>query len=73
MGTNFTAVVNFARLTAASYPCGLVEGLPVGLQVIGRAGAETTVLRICRALEEVQPWTGRPPVEAAAGHGNAWA
>jgi amidase len=60
MGTPFTAVVNMLRLTAMSYPVGMVAGLPVGLQVIGRAGDEATLLRICRALETVRPWTGRP-------------
>jgi Asp-tRNA(Asn)/Glu-tRNA(Gln) amidotransferase A subunit family amidase len=65
MGTNFTALVNFARLTAATYPVGLVEGLPVGLQMIGPARSEAMLLRVARSLEAVLPWGGRPL--AAAG------
>lgn len=61
MGTNLTAIVNFARATAASFPCGLVEGLPAGVQVIGPPGAEPIVLRICRALEVLVPAIGHPP------------
>jgi Asp-tRNA(Asn)/Glu-tRNA(Gln) amidotransferase A subunit family amidase len=60
MGTSFTAVVNMLRLTAMTYPVGMVGGLPVGLQVIGRAGDEATLLGVCRALETVRPWTERP-------------
>jgi Asp-tRNA(Asn)/Glu-tRNA(Gln) amidotransferase A subunit family amidase len=52
-GTYYTAVANLAELPAASFPCGLLDGLPVGLQVIGKPGREDTVLRICRALERV--------------------
>jgi len=58
MGTNYTGYANVCRLTAASYPCGPIDGLPTGLQVIGRGGAEALVLRVCRALEQVAPYTG---------------
>jgi Asp-tRNA(Asn)/Glu-tRNA(Gln) amidotransferase A subunit family amidase len=64
MGTPFTAVVNMLRLTAMSAPVGLVDGLPVGLQVIGRAGDEATVLHVCQSLENIQPWTSRPDLAA---------
>lgn len=56
MGTNFTSLANVCRLTAASYPCGLVDDLPVGFQVIGSTRAEALVLRVCRALEKVVPY-----------------
>lgn len=51
MGTPFTGVVNVLGCTAASYPAGLVHGLPVGIQAIGKAWDEGTVLRVCRGLE----------------------
>jgi Asp-tRNA(Asn)/Glu-tRNA(Gln) amidotransferase A subunit family amidase len=58
-----TTMVNTMGLTAASVPAGMVDELPVGLQVIGRRGDEATVLRIARALEQARPWTQlRPPL-----------
>ncbi len=37
------------------------EGLPVGLQIVGRAYDEATVLRAAAAFEQEQPWTDRRP------------
>jgi aspartyl-tRNA(Asn)/glutamyl-tRNA(Gln) amidotransferase subunit A len=59
-GGYYTSIVNLAGGTALSYPCGLADGLPVGLQIVGRPGDEATVLRACRALEVVLPWDRRP-------------
>jgi Asp-tRNA(Asn)/Glu-tRNA(Gln) amidotransferase A subunit family amidase len=61
MGTHYTSVVNVAHGTAASYPCGLVDGLPAGLQIMAPGRREDLVLRMCRALELIQPWSLRPP------------
>jgi Asp-tRNA(Asn)/Glu-tRNA(Gln) amidotransferase A subunit family amidase len=61
-GTNYTFIANSTGCPAASIPCGLVDGLPVGLQVIGRPGDEGTVLRVCHALEAGAPPFPRPPV-----------
>jgi aspartyl-tRNA(Asn)/glutamyl-tRNA(Gln) amidotransferase subunit A len=45
---------------AASIPCGVdVDGLPIGLQIIGRRLDDALVLRACRAFEKARPW-GRP-------------
>jgi Asp-tRNA(Asn)/Glu-tRNA(Gln) amidotransferase A subunit family amidase len=66
MGTPFTAVVNMLQLTAMTYPVGMVDGLPVGLQVIGRGGDEARVLQVCRTLETIQPWTSRPELPGVA-------
>ncbi len=41
-----------AGLPALSLPCGLSEGLPVGLQVIGDVGAEGAILQIGHAFEQ---------------------
>ncbi|MDR5653234.1 amidase [Ruixingdingia sedimenti] len=54
--TAFTKVVNFVGCPAASVPCGLVDGLPVGLQIIGARDHEALVLRIARTLEGIAPW-----------------
>lgn len=41
------------------------EGLPIGVQIVGRFGDEATVVRVARDLEEAIPWsTRRPPVFA---------
>ncbi len=58
-----TALANILRLTAVSVPAGFVDGLPVGLQLIGPRGSEALALRVCRALEVVRPWAHhRPPI-----------
>lgn len=53
---------NLAGLPAASVPCGFVNGMPVGLQVMGRSFGEATVLRVARGYERATRWhTQRPP------------
>ena len=48
----FTASFNIAGNPAANVPCGFSsDGLPIGLQVVGRWGDEMTVLRASAALE----------------------
>jgi aspartyl-tRNA(Asn)/glutamyl-tRNA(Gln) amidotransferase subunit A len=43
---------NLAGLPSMSLPCGLSEGLPVGLQLIGPQFSENTLFRIAHALEQ---------------------
>lgn len=63
----FTFCVNYAGFTAATLPCGLVDGLPIGLQIIGRPGSEALLLRISRVFEQVRPWADRWPPVAMPG------
>ena len=46
---------------ALSVPTGMHEGLPYGLQIMGRAFAEPLVLRIGAVAERALPWPERRP------------
>ena len=60
--TPFTASFNLSGNPAASIPCGFSsDGLPIGLQIVGRGGDEMTVLRASAALERARPWADRVP------------
>ncbi|MDO4540192.1 MAG: Asp-tRNA(Asn)/Glu-tRNA(Gln) amidotransferase subunit GatA, partial [Syntrophomonadaceae bacterium] len=52
MNDILTVPVNMAGLPGMSIPCGLEEGLPVGLQLIGQAFDEGTMLRAAHAFEQ---------------------
>jgi aspartyl-tRNA(Asn)/glutamyl-tRNA(Gln) amidotransferase subunit A len=57
----FTVPVNLAGLPGISVPAGLTaDGLPLGLQIIGRAFDEATVFRAAGVLEEAAGFTARP-------------
>jgi aspartyl-tRNA(Asn)/glutamyl-tRNA(Gln) amidotransferase subunit A len=53
---------------AASVPCGLVEGLPVGLALVGPRLGEETVLRAAHAFQQATDWHERRPSSAARRH-----
>jgi amidase len=58
----FTYAITLTGLPAISIPCGWSpEGLPVGLQIVGRRRAETAVLQAAAAFEAVAPWADRKP------------
>jgi len=53
---------NFTGLPAISVPCGFSsEGLPIGLQLIGREFDETKLLRIAHSYERAHDWNERHP------------
>jgi aspartyl-tRNA(Asn)/glutamyl-tRNA(Gln) amidotransferase subunit A len=59
----FTVPVNLAGLPGISVPAGLsAEGLPLGLQLIGRAFDEATLFRISRTVEQAANFTARPRI-----------
>ncbi|MGG4091791.1 Asp-tRNA(Asn)/Glu-tRNA(Gln) amidotransferase subunit GatA [Paenibacillus lautus] len=47
-----TIPVSLAGVPAVSVPCGFADGLPVGMQIIGKAFDESTVLRVAHAYEQ---------------------
>jgi aspartyl-tRNA(Asn)/glutamyl-tRNA(Gln) amidotransferase subunit A len=64
----FTVPVNLAGLPGISVPAGLgADGLPLGLQVIGRAFDEETVLKVARAIERAADFTALPSFLAEGG------
>ena len=70
----FTTPTSLAGLPGISVPAGMAAGLPVGLQIIGKALDESSVLRIAHAFEQATDWhTLRSPVAqmtpSAVAHG----
>jgi Asp-tRNA(Asn)/Glu-tRNA(Gln) amidotransferase A subunit family amidase len=59
-----TPLFNLTGQPAATVPCGFTpDGLPIGLQIVGRRFDEATVLRVSAAFEALRPWAQkRPPV-----------
>ena len=58
----FTYPFNLTGQPAATLPCGFTrDGLPIGLQIVGRRLADATVLRAAAAYEAAAPWVERRP------------
>ena len=58
----FTISVNLAGVPAIALPCGFSKaGLPIGLQLIGRAFEEDTMLRAAHAYEQSTAWYRQKP------------
>ena len=62
-----TIPMNLAGVPAISVPCGLVNGLPVGLQIIGKAFDEATIYRVAHAYEQAAGWKLIPELEGVKG------
>jgi aspartyl-tRNA(Asn)/glutamyl-tRNA(Gln) amidotransferase subunit A len=63
----FTIPTSLAGLPGISVPAGFANDLPVGLQIIGKALDEATILRIAHAYEQSTTWhTRRSPVAQQA-------
>jgi aspartyl-tRNA(Asn)/glutamyl-tRNA(Gln) amidotransferase subunit A len=58
----FTLALSLAGLPGLSLPCGFDEsGLPIGLQIMGGAFDESTVLRVAHAYERATEWHKQRP------------
>jgi len=67
-----TIPVNLAALPGMSIPSGLVDGLPVGFQLIGPAFSENTMMSVAWTLEQAFEFDGvAPRLRTAAGAANA--
>jgi aspartyl-tRNA(Asn)/glutamyl-tRNA(Gln) amidotransferase subunit A len=59
---SFTYPFNISGHPAASIPCGWSnDGLPIGMQVVGKRFDELTVLQVSKAFENLAPWQERRP------------
>ena len=60
--TRYTAPFNLTGLPAMSLPCGFSsDGLPIGLQIVGRPWAEARLLRAAFAYEQATEWHRKHP------------
>jgi aspartyl-tRNA(Asn)/glutamyl-tRNA(Gln) amidotransferase subunit A len=57
----YTIGANLAGLPAISVPCGFVQDLPVGLQIVGPHFSEARVLNAAHAFQEATDWHTRAP------------
>ena len=62
----YTVSAPLAGLPAISLPCGFAHGLPVGVQLLGRALDETMLLRVADAYQRRTDWHTRRPPEPRA-------
>ena len=61
----FTIPVNLAGLPGLSVPCGFAQGVPIGMQLVGRPFEEATLFRAAHAYEQATEWhRRRPPLVA---------
>jgi aspartyl-tRNA(Asn)/glutamyl-tRNA(Gln) amidotransferase subunit A len=58
----YTYPFNLTGNPAASVPCGFTkDGLPVGLQIVGRRFDDVSVLRAAAGYETIAPWADHKP------------
>jgi aspartyl-tRNA(Asn)/glutamyl-tRNA(Gln) amidotransferase subunit A len=57
----FTGPGNLIGLPSLSIPCGIKEGLPVGLQIMGPAFKEENVLKVAYSIEKLNLLEGKKP------------
>jgi aspartyl-tRNA(Asn)/glutamyl-tRNA(Gln) amidotransferase subunit A len=58
----YTISVNLAGLPALSLPCGFdAEGMPIGMQIIGKDFDESTILQVAHRYEQATDWHNKRP------------
>lgn len=57
----YTLSLNLAGLPGMSVPCGQVDGLPVGLQIIGNHFAEAKLLNVAHRFQQATDWHKQAP------------
>ena len=62
LSDTYTIAVNLAGLPALSVPAGMIDGLPVGLQLIGNYFDEGRLLNAAHRFQQVTDWHRRIPV-----------
>ena len=56
-----TLPINIAGVPGISIPAGFADGLPIGMQIIGKPFGEETILRVAYAYEQATEWHKRKP------------
>ncbi|WP_342512086.1 amidase [Sporosarcina sp. FSL K6-1522] len=64
----FTGPLNLTGLPAVSVPCGFVNNLPVGMQIIGPAFSEGRILNVAHTLEQLHPEFKQKPTAILSMH-----
>ena len=57
-----TIPVNIAGIPSISVPCGFSEGLPIGMQIMGKALSEETILNVAYTYQQATDWHTKRPI-----------
>lgn len=57
----FTGPGNITGLPGLSVPCGFKDGLPIGMQIMGKAFDEKTILNVGHSVEQLDPLNDKKP------------
>ena len=68
----FTIALNLAGLPGMSVPCGMVNNLPVGLQLIGNYFDEARLLNAAHQFQQVTDWHQQKPAGVWRGSEMEW-